>query len=125
MILTNKEEQRKIVLHRRNLLSPHEIREKSKTIREKVFEMQEFENAQNIFTYISFGSEVRTQEIIEKCIEIGKKVFVPAIDSENKKIVAAEFDGFKNLKKTVLGVMEPAKVKEFLPEKLELVLVPG
>lgn len=123
--INEKEELRKLILNRRNLLSPQEIREKSIAIREKLVQTNEFQKAKNVFTYISFGSEVRTKEIIEKSISLGKKVLVPITDSKSNEMIVCEFLGFEKLKKSGFGVMEPAQKKLFPVEKIDLVLVPG
>ncbi|MEK6942231.1 MAG: phosphoribosylamine--glycine ligase [archaeon] len=120
-----KEKIRTLINHRRNRLSPHEIREKSKAIREKLFELPEFKNAKNIFCYISFSSEVRTIEFIEKCAKLKKKVLVPVVDKNSNEITPAEYPGFDRLKKGAYGIMEPAVAKEFPKEKIDLVIVPG
>jgi len=121
----NKESLRKLVLKKRSLLSPKDVREKSKIIREKLFEQTEFQNAKNVFTYISFANEVRTQEIIEKCISLKKKVFVPVVDEKSNELIIAEFLGFEKLKKNSLGVMEPFPIKIFPLREIDFILVPG
>jgi len=121
----DKKNLRKLILERRNLLSPQEIKEKSKIIREKLFEQSDFKNAKNIFTYISFVSEVRTKEIIEKCIELKKKVLVPVVDEKSNELIITEFLGFEKLKKYSLGIMEPFPVKDIGLDCIDLVLVPG
>ena len=53
----NKEEQRKKLLAQRGNLASTKRKEKSERIRKKLFEEQEFQNAQRILIYIDFNNE--------------------------------------------------------------------
>lgn len=122
----DKEGIRRFVLSKRNMLSVQEIREKSRVIHEKLFtQAPEFAKAQCVFVYLSFGSEVSTPEIIEKCMGVGKKVCVPVVLNQLGDMVAAEFSGFDRVKENSFGIKEPFPVKEVPLEEISLVLAPG
>ncbi|MDO5304827.1 MAG: 5-formyltetrahydrofolate cyclo-ligase [bacterium] len=57
----NKFELRKI---QKNIRKSLNIKELSEKILDKLFALPEFVSAENIFTYISFGSEINTYRIL-------------------------------------------------------------
>lgn len=121
----NKEAIRRTILARRNALSAQEIRRKSNEIAQSLFHREEFLNAKEVCVYLSFGSEVRTEEIIEQCSLLEKKVVVPAMVNELGDLEPAEFLGFDKLKKTFFGIQEPFPVKKVPIEEISLVIAPG
>lgn len=116
---------RHIVLSKRNALSAQEIREKSKIIHEKLFALPEFVKAKTVCLFMSFGSEVHTQEVIEYCFGHGKKVVIPAMAGSMGELVPAEFLGFDKLKEVAFGIKEPHPVKKVPIEEIDLVVAPG
>lgn len=56
-----------------------EISEKSSKIQNLLMETEEFKAAMNIYIYINYNQEVVTTDIIEKSLELGKKVYVPKV----------------------------------------------
>ena len=121
----SKETIRRTILGKRNVMSVHEIREKSKAISQALFKREEFLKAKTVCVYIGFGSEVRTDEIIEQCALLGKKVVVPAMTNELGDLEPAEFLGFDKLKKTFFGIQEPFPAKKIPIEEIDLVVAPG
>ncbi len=121
----NKEQIRKVVLSKRNALSHQEIKEKSKSIAEKLFAQPEFTEARTVCLYISFGSEVKTEAIIEECALRSKKIVIPSMVGMSGELVAAEFLGFEKLRKTFFGIMEPYPVQQVSLDNIDLVVAPG
>lgn len=74
-----KAEIRKQSLHRRNALTEELRLEYSHRITESVISHPLFEQAEEIFCYVSFGAEVSTKEIMETAWRRGKRVAVPRI----------------------------------------------
>ncbi len=120
----DKESIRKLVLARRNALSLHDVREKSKLIQENLFLQTEFIQASTVCLYIAFGNEVSTKEIIEECYKYNKKVVVPVMFGDND-LEAAEFLGFDKLKPVLFGIQEPFPVKPVKIDEINLVIAPG
>ena len=116
---------RRIIISKRNALTQQEIREKSKLIHEKLLSLPDFLGAQTACLYMSFGSEVRTPELIEHCFGVGKKVVIPAMAGSLGELVPAEFEGFDKLKEAAMGIMEPFPVKQVPIEEINLVIAPG
>ena len=61
-------------------LSREEIAGISLRLAERLFKLPEYDNADTIFTYLSFNQEVRTAPLIERALKDGKKVAVPRIE---------------------------------------------
>ena len=118
---------RKFILAKRNALAKKQINEKSAKISKKLFSLPEFKRAKTIFTYVSFGSEAGTREIIGKSIALGKIVAVPIADFKKKKLEIVQFTSFSSLKKSKFGIPEPdSKKAKWIPaSQIDLVVVPG
>ena len=118
---------RREVLARRNDLPEKERLEKSKKIQERVFELEEFNLANTVMVYINFGSEVETKELIEKCLELGKKVAVPVTDFDEHNLDLVLFEDFEELEENRVGILEPPLEtgREVNTKELDLIIVPG
>ena len=74
-----KQEYRKLALELRDSI-PFEKRDKySKKIAERLIESESVKKAENILIYYSYRSEVDTKDLIERLIQMGKKVFCPKV----------------------------------------------
>ncbi|TAH72847.1 MAG: 5-formyltetrahydrofolate cyclo-ligase [Anaerolineaceae bacterium] len=89
----------------RNGLTDDQINEYSKRIHERLFALKEFIDCQVLFTYISFGSEVDTHEIISKALEMNKHVYVPR--AEDNELNFYKINGFDSLIRSDFGILEP------------------
>ncbi|MFH1448803.1 MAG: 5-formyltetrahydrofolate cyclo-ligase [bacterium] len=123
-----KQELRNKLLHKRNLLKKEKIEEKSRKIKERLFSLQEVSKAQIIFTYVNFGSEVATREIIMELIKQKKKVAVPLALPKEKRLLISEIKNMEEeLEIGTFGILEP-KVnyrRIISPQEVDLVIVPG
>ena len=80
----NKNEMRSTMLNSRDSLSIKERGVKDNIISNKFLESESYKNAQTIFIYVSFASEVDTHEIINKALLDKKNVCVPKVISQKK-----------------------------------------
>lgn len=91
-----------------------------------VIQCQEFINSQRIFTYMSFGSEVYTDDIINYALNKGKEVYIPRTYVKDKKL---RFYAIKSIEDTISGyrnIREPKNSDvEIKPQKNDLILIPG
>lgn len=103
--MDGKNELREKILSKRNALDPAKRRAKSRAIVEKLLNLDTFRYAEAVMLYVSFGSEVETQQAIQKTHRMGKKVFVP----------------------DAVGVLEvgSGSIKRGNPGEIDLVVVPG
>lgn len=130
MFLESKKEIRKRALELRKALLKEEVIEKSKIITNKIITLEEFLESRNIMAYMDFSNEVSTKFLIEKCFEMGKKVFLPKVAYKSKRryLEVYEVTDIKNqLSKGTYGILEPngnftGKVDEKI---IDMVVVPG
>ena len=94
----------------------------SRKIAEILFETDFYKQAKAVFAYVSFGSEVETQEILKKIKTDGKRLFVPLCDTENRVMSAVEIDDVSQLIRGAYGIMEPEN-KQRVAEKGEIDLI--
>src|SRR5208283_2568745 len=100
----------------------------SSRISRRLFDLQEFEHAKTIVIYLHIGSEVRTREILARCIAQAKRVIIPVTNKMNRRLIFSELKvPEKELEVGNFGILEPKT--EFLRpvplEEAEIVLVPG
>lgn len=107
---TDKKHIRNLIQNKRNLLSDKEISGMSLKIADYIINMKEFKEADNILTYVSFRSEVKTDYIIENAFELGKKVFVPKVIGKN--MIFVKIESFKELTQGYMGIREPVSSDE-------------
>ncbi len=114
------------ILGRRKILDKEEKKHKDKKIYKTLVNSSLYKKCDNIFTYISFGGEVDTKEIIEKAFLDGKNVYVPVTKADGfMKFV--QIEDFSELEKTPFGTLEPFddNLKEEIPRDDYLFIVPG
>lgn len=114
------------MLYKRNRISSRQVYEKSKRVQYNVVNSRQFLIAGTVGVYFPVGSEVRTEEIIQKAICSGKKVALPRVESGEMKFYQI-YDKPFQLDNLVIGkfaIREPIKKgKEVV--KMDLLIVPG
>lgn len=109
------------MLERRNGLDPGEIARLSNHIQEFVTESKEFKSARVVGAYYAFGSEVKTDLILERAKALSKKVALPSV--EGTSLAFYELSSGKYLVKGRFGIMEPLPYGPV--DKIDLLVVPG
>lgn len=105
-----------------------EIRKKLRgNITEDFFESDIYLNAHKIFTFVSYGSEINTCNIIRKAFEDKKIVAVPYMTGKPHDMVFLRINSFDELKPNKIGISEPEYNVENIvsSDKNTLVIVPG
>jgi 5-formyltetrahydrofolate cyclo-ligase len=64
-----------------------------------------------LFCYISFGSELNTEEIIRQALQVKKQVYVPRVE-EKHRMEFYRIEGLMSLKPSNFGVPEPLPEEE-------------
>lgn len=116
------------ILAKRDILSLEERCQKSISIAEKLFDLEEFHKSSSILFYVAARSEVQTEDLIRQAIKQGKRVLVPVTDVENKRLLVSELHDFDlELGKGAYGIMEPVEIyRRFVPlSEVEMIIVPG
>ncbi|GKQ42535.1 5-formyltetrahydrofolate cyclo-ligase [Companilactobacillus sp. RD055328] len=96
----------------------------SESLYEKLFDSQEFKNANSISVTVSMGFELDTKPIIERAISLNKQVYIPKTDNLTKSMTFVRFIGYDELIKTEFGVLEPGNENDTLNPS-DLIIVPG
>ena len=82
--------------------------EKSDIIKNKLFSEEEFKKARVVMFYVSLKDEVSTFSMIDEAIKTGKKVCVPVILKEDKRLIAGEIKNReKDLERQHFGIYQP------------------
>ena len=123
----NKNSIRKDALKKRRALSDREVREKSLLIKERLFELKEFKKAGLIMFYASFRNEVRTEEMIEEAMALGKKIAFPVTTPEKEMRAYLVFNLKKDLCPGAFGILEPKAIsdREVHIKEIDMIIVPG
>jgi 5-formyltetrahydrofolate cyclo-ligase len=121
MVQEAKRLRRKEILKKRGSLSEEEHTSRSKAILETLFSRPRLKEAKTIAFYLHKGSEVRTSEMIEKALSLGKEVVVPVTDHE---IMFFRFSSFEDLQKGKYGILEP-KSRTPPNRPPEVIIIPG
>lgn len=125
-IYSRKKELRKSILDIRNNLDFNTKKENDNIIRKKFLESSYYKNAEKIFIYISYSSEINTIEIINRALNDGKEIFVPRTVFKTKAMDAVKITSLENLKKDRYGIPEPEEDAPHInPDKLDLIVAPG
>lgn len=99
-----KKELRQRALAARNALEKRE--EKSRQIAAHILESAAYQNTERIFTFVSMGSEVETEEIIRQAWQDGKAVAVPKTEKQ-REMQFYEIRSLAELSEGRFGVREP------------------
>ena len=78
--------------------------------------------------YVSLKDEVDTSSMIDEALKTGKRVAVPVILKEEKRLIAGEIHNrLEDLESQHFGIYQPRqdRVKEIPLEIIDLVVVPG
>ncbi len=116
------------VLATRDALPEQERKIKSAAITAKVLHLKEFKAARTIFVYVSFRSEVSTEQLITQSLCLGKKIAVPLTITENfllKPYLIS--DPEKDLSPGYCNIPEPdpARRQPVNPGDIDLIILPG
>lgn len=91
----------------------------SEVIVNNFFELDCFKNSKNIFSYISFSSELKTDKILELS---DKNIFVPKVLDD--EMIMTRYDKCL-LIKNQYGILETVSSEAFAPKKNDVVVVPA
>ena len=100
---------------------------KSRLIAEQFWELPAIQKAHSILFYASMPGEVDTLAMIEKAIFSGKRVALPIVEQNQRKIIPTVISSMEDVHKGTYGIAEPY----FDPDKtldvkdLDAVVVPG
>src|SRR5919198_2798458 len=109
------------MLEKRDGLDAQEIARRSRRVQEFLINSKEFNSARAVGAYYAFGSEVKTDLIIEQAKPLGKKVALPSVEGES--LAFYELSSGRYLVKGRFGIMEPLPYGPV--DRIDLLVVPG
>ena len=121
----------KIRKYIKNIISSYSTLEKSRKrgiIKNKLFNEEEFKKAKVVMFYVSLRDEVDTGFMIDEALRAGKRVCVPVILKEDKRLIAGEIKNrLEDLESQHFGIYQPRydRVREVPLDDIDLVVVPG
>lgn len=129
MAIVDKNAQRKALKEQRAALGASERARMDALIADNVAGMVQFRQASVVFTYLSFGAEIDTRELIRRAWECGKTVALPYCIPGTRLMEWHVVTSFDDLVTSSFGVDEPKPVPETLIDPAActdaVALVPG
>jgi len=100
---------------------------KSRLIAEQFWQLPVIQKARSILFYASMPGEVDTLAMIEKAIFLGKRVALPIVEQNQRKLIPTLITSMEELPQRTFGITEPLfdPDKVLDPKDLDAVIVPG
>lgn len=111
---------------RRNLAEDW-VRGTSAAIARRVLLLPEIEEARTVHSYVAWGNEVRTHDLIETLLAHGKRLVVPKVDLPHHRLLHGAIRSFDELRPGAFGILEPPE-ERLVPvdlSEIDAILVPG
>ena len=124
-----KAEQKKTIrttyLKKRDAMDFEKRRAASEKIAEWLFANKRFKAAQTVFVYASYKSEVETMKIIQRSLQLGKRVAAPKVHGD--EMFFYEIKSWEELFPGYQGILEPQNEGKapVMPADGDVMLVPG
>ena len=121
-----KQDIRKIIKRKRQELNKDIKQELDKRVIDNFFNSEYIKDSNIIFIYVGMDSEINTINIINKLLDMGKRVAVPKVLSQNKEMVSLEIKSILDLNESgSFGILEPDISKKDVGNEIDLIIVPG
>lgn len=127
MIENSKKEIRKAILSKRKALSAEQRTLAKRALEEYILNDSMFKESKSILVYVSYSDELETTGLIEKALQMGKKVYVPKVLGK----MYMEFyriDSLAQLTEGYYGIPEPSGTESLFDGEEEnsvLMIMPG
>ncbi len=109
-------------------MSRDEVLRLSRAIEDRLFACKDFLDCQDVMFYLSFGNEVRTDEMIARSLKDHKRVYVPRLVMAERRMEACEVtDINQEFDLGFYDIREPSQVssKVVSPSRIDAVIAPG
>ena len=123
-IRAQKKALRKRILEMRDAQTKEDIIGHSLMIEERLTGLEEWKNAEKIFFFYGYASEVSTEGMMIHALAEGKRLFLPRVMGVEKM----SFFEVKNLKGLIPdrhGILEPPESWDKTSEEPDLLIIPG
>lgn len=124
--IQNKKQELRIELQKqRDLLLPEEAAKRSLKISKRIFEMDLFQSAGMIHSYVPIAhkNEVDTSQIIQKVLELGKNLVVPKMIARHQ-LEHYRINTVEDLEPNKWGIPEPVRGEPVSPADIDVIFVP-
>lgn len=109
---------------RRGMLPPEKRKQEDAAVCRRVLELPAYRNAKTVFCYAAMEGEIRTEEILLRAWEDGKRVAVPKCRRDGL-MDACEITSLASLSVGRFGILEPKEGAPVVPpEEIGLAVVP-
>ena len=122
-MLEKKKILRKIIKVRVSAISAEEKAKREKLLLDNLFSMPEFLAANTVMLFANLPDEIGTFSLIDKCIAMGKKVFLPVINGDD--MTACEFTGEYRVGRYEIKEPVTPNSSLLIPHSMDFILVPG
>lgn len=115
------------ILTIRESMNTNEVKQKSRLIYERLIGTEEYYKSINIFTYLNFKNEVKTNYIIDNGIKSSKNIYIPLCNTVIKELIICKMDSWESLTLSSFGILEPKpdSIKIGNRKFIDLAIVPG
>ena len=124
-MLEKKKILRKIIKVRVSAISADEKAKREKLLLDNLFSMPEFLAANTVMLFANLPDEIGTFSLIDKCIAMGKKVYLPVINGDD--MTACEFTGEYRVGRYDIKepVVKQLVVNDSVPEPVDVLMTGG
>ena len=119
----NKKVLRQEIGAKKRAMTPEQIESASQRLCEKLFETAFYRETKSLYAYLSYNQEVRTQTILERAQEDGKRIAVPKVVGED--MVFIWLDDLIAVSNGYCGIPEPISDGPIANDETALILMPG
>jgi 5-formyltetrahydrofolate cyclo-ligase len=119
---------RKQILGARDLLGARERHEKSRAAMQNFWSLPEIKHWSTLFIYVNFRSELETFELIQRCLNQGKRVAVPLVEASAVSMIPRLIqDPETDLVPGYYGIPEPDPQQSLRIDAREIdaIVIPG
>ena len=109
-------------------MSLDEVLNLSQIIENRLFACEEFLVCRDVMFYLSFGNEVRTDEMIRRSLENQKRVYVPRLVKKERRMELCEItDMDQEFELGSFDIREPSRLNSRVvsPSVIDAVIAPG
>ena len=113
---------------RRDAMSLDDVLNLSRAVEDRLFACKDFSACQNIMFVLSFGNEVRTDEMIMRSLKDRKQVYVPRLITRERRLEVCEItDMDQEFELGSYDIREPSRSnsKVVSPSIIDVVIAPG
>ncbi len=127
MALTSKQTLRKEISERLLSMPDSDLKKKSDAICKKIVETREFKNSDVVMLYLPMPYEVDIEPLIESCWQSSKRVLLPRILWQQKKMIAVEINSLGAELETsrIKNLKQPASSDAADEKEIDLIITPG